>query len=415
MIAEIISIGDELTSGQRLDTNSQWLSQQLGDLGIHVYYHTTVADDLGANVAVFRAALERADIVISTGGLGPTDDDLTRIALAEVLGVGLYRDEASLEHIRNLFARRQRPMPAKNEVQADFPQGTVPIFNPHGSAPGILWNPGPPEKPRLLMCFPGVPAELKEMFAATALPRLADFLGSRRKFLRHKPIRCFGLGESDIEAKLPEIVKRGRDPQVGITASAATITLRISAHGSSEDECAAKILETETVIRDCLGDLVFGTDDQELQHVIIEMLQRRGQTLSLVEVGTGGYLSHLLSQVESAGGTFVGSYVTRNNNRITQFLDGPCEVSETAEKLAERARTVFESDFAIAIDAFPDNEADLLRIAVATPDETIRAEKPFGGHPSILLPRATKQALNELRLWLISRDEAGVLEQPSAG
>ena len=401
MNAEIISIGDELTSGQRLDTNSQWLSQQLGDLGIRVLYHSTVADDLAANVAIFRKALERADIVLSTGGLGPTDDDLTRDSLAKVLDVELYRDEASLAHIKNLFAKRNRPMPEKNVVQADFPETTVPIFNPHGSAPGILWLGEFQGSKKLLMTFPGVPAELKEMFAQTGAPELAKFLGTKRKFLVHKPIRCFGLGESDIEARLPEIVKRGRDPQVGITASSATITLRISATGSSESECEKKISETELIIRECLGELVFGTDDDDLQHVVIKLLKARKETLSLVEVGTGGYVSHLLSEVEEAGETFIGSYVTRNNNRITQFLGAGCDIPETARKLAERARNVFESDYAIAIDAFPDNDSDLLRIALATPNQTLCVDRPFGGHPSILLPRATKQALNELRLWLL--------------
>ncbi|HVX60382.1 MAG TPA: competence/damage-inducible protein A, partial [Pirellulales bacterium] len=137
MIAEVISIGDELTSGQRLDTNSQWLSQRLGEIGIPVMYHTTVADDLEANVSVFRTAVGRADVVISTGGLGPTADDLTREALARLVGAELVLDEASLAHIQAMFSRRKRDMPERNRVQAMFPAGSRVIFNPHGTAPGI--------------------------------------------------------------------------------------------------------------------------------------------------------------------------------------------------------------------------------------------------------------------------------------
>ena len=137
MLAEVISIGDELTSGQRLDTNSQWLSTRLGELGVEVRYHTTVADDLDANVRVFREAIERADIVVATGGLGPTADDLTRDALAATIGQPLVLDAASLAHIEGLFARRRRPMPESNRLQAMFPSGSRVIPNPTGTAPGI--------------------------------------------------------------------------------------------------------------------------------------------------------------------------------------------------------------------------------------------------------------------------------------
>ncbi|MEE2640977.1 MAG: CinA family nicotinamide mononucleotide deamidase-related protein [Planctomycetota bacterium] len=402
MIAEVISIGDELTSGQRLDTNSRWISQQLGDRGIEVHYHTTVADRMDANVAVFKNAMQRAQIVICNGGLGPTADDLTRKVIAEALNVGLYRCEDSLSHIRNLFRRRNRTMPEQNAIQADFPEGSVPIFNRNGSAPGICLKRENP-RPLLLMAFPGVPAELKEMFAETGAREIDEFLGDSRQVILHKPIRCFGIGESDLESRLPDLIRRGRDPQVGITASAATITLRISAQGASAGECETKISETEKVIRDCLGDLVFGTGEDELQTVIHRQLMEKKQTLALAEVGTGGYLSHLLSQVDPDGEVFVGSQVFRNGERTRSFLGGDIPLSETGRHLANRVRNGFAADYAIAVDAFPENEEDLLQIAIATPEETVGLERPFGGHPSIVLPRACKQALNGLRLCLAAR------------
>src|SRR6187401_1169113 len=137
MRAEIIAIGDELTSGQRLDTNSQWLSERLGEIGIPVGFHTTVGDDLESNIAVFRAAIERAEVVIATGGLGPTADDLTREAIAAAAGVDLIEDAGALEHIKNLFARRKREMPERNKLQAQFPRGSRVVPNPEGTAPGI--------------------------------------------------------------------------------------------------------------------------------------------------------------------------------------------------------------------------------------------------------------------------------------
>ena len=237
MHAEIISIGDELTSGQRLDTNSQWLSTRLGELGVQVMYHTTVADDLEANVQVFRQAAQRADLIVATGGLGPTADDLTRDALAAVAGVELVLDEAALAHIESLFARRKRPMPERNRVQAMFPRGSRVIPNPAGTAPGIdIEMPRPGKSPARIFALPGVPAEMHEMWEQTVAPAIAALMGKPR-VIRHKQIKCFGVGESDLEQMLPDMIRRGRDPQVGITVHGATITLRITASGDTAEAC----------------------------------------------------------------------------------------------------------------------------------------------------------------------------------
>ena len=401
MIAEIISIGDEITSGQRLDTNSQWISQQLGDLGIQVIYHSTVADSLPANVEVFQIALNRANLIICTGGLGPTADDLTRVAIAEAMGVELYHDPDSFEHIESLFAKRNRPMPEQNKIQADFPKGTIPIFNRNGSAPGIYLEKADGLTSTYLMAFPGVPAELKEMFEEFARPKLSEILGDGRKIIVHKPIRCFGIGESDLESKLPDLIKRGRDPQVGITASAATITLRISAEGKTDTECHEKIDETEKVIRAHLGDIVFGVDDDQLEDVVTRELKNRKQTLAIAEVGTGGFLSNRFSTADRNGEVFVGGWIARNTDAIRRLSQIEIPIERTAEQLAIEVRQKLGSDYAIAIDAFPDDENDELQIAIATEQETVSAKKPFAGHPSILLPRAAKQAMNQLRLWLL--------------
>src|SRR3569623_2354322 len=173
MRAEIISIGDEMTSGQRLDTNSQWLSQRLGEIGVEVIAHATVADNFEANVEIFRQAVERADVVISTGGLGPTADDLTREVLARLLGVELQLDEQQLSHIRSLFERRKRPMPERNVVQAMFPVGSRPIDNPEGTAPGVdVEIPRRAEGASRVFALPGVPAEMFEMWASSVRPAL---------------------------------------------------------------------------------------------------------------------------------------------------------------------------------------------------------------------------------------------------
>src|SRR5207248_1011792 len=181
------------------------------------------------NVLVFRQACERTDIVVATGGLGPTADDLTRQALADLAGVPLVQDDASLAHIKTLFASRKREMPPANVVQAQFAKGSQPIHNPHGSAPGIDMSiPRAVGKPARIFALPGVPAEMKEMWAATVGPAIQELLGVRKAIAHHR-IKCFGVGESDLEAMLPGLIARDRYPTVGITVYQATILLRMTA------------------------------------------------------------------------------------------------------------------------------------------------------------------------------------------
>ena len=270
MHAEIISVGTELTTGAMLDTNSQWLSLELAAIGIPVHFHTTVADNLEAMAGVVRTAAERSDIVVLTGGLGPTLDDLTRQALAAVLGTELVLDVESLEFIRSLFARHNREMPERNVVQAYFPAGSRPIPNSRGTAPGI-WAEiprGDGRAPALFAALPGVPHEMKRMFLKDVVPRLPG--GSR--VIQRARVNCFGVGESKAEELLGDLTARGRDPEIGITVHEATITLRIVAQGNSADECRAKIEAAKETIRQRMGEQVFGEEDEQLEHVVVRLL-----------------------------------------------------------------------------------------------------------------------------------------------
>ena len=204
MIAEVISIGDELTSGQRLDTNSQWLSQQLGDLGVQVRYHTTVADDMDANVRVFQSAIERADIVVASGGLGPTADDLTRDALGWAAGVPLVLDQASLDHIRGLFAEHNREMPERNRLQAMFPQGATPIPNTCGTAPGHrpeVRQARRNDQSSVRLCQASRPKCSRCLPPGSGLG--LGHAAPSDAMIRHRRIKCFGAGESHVEQMLP--------------------------------------------------------------------------------------------------------------------------------------------------------------------------------------------------------------------
>lgn len=399
MHAEVIAIGDELTSGQRLDTNSQWLSQQLGDIGIRTIYHTTVADDLEANRLAFQTAAKRVDFVICTGGLGPTADDLTRQAIAESFGLQLKLDDASLAHIQEMFASRGREMPDRNRVQAMFPQGSHAIPNPHGTAPGVdITIEG--ERRCRIFALPGVPAEMKEMWTESVRGALIHELGDQAKVVRHYRLKCFGTGESACEEMLPDLIRRGRVPSVGITVSNATITLRVTAQAECEQSFQDLIRPTVETVHEKLGTLVYGEEDEELQDIVIRLLAKRSESVAVTEVGTGGLIAQWLAQTPNAAELFLGGSVAQPLSAVYATLDAPTHASE----LAAHAREGSGATYGLAIGAFPDHIADPLAnvfIGLATPRGVNVFGKKFAGHPSIQKERAAKQALDVLRLHLL--------------
>lgn len=400
MRAEVIAIGDELTTGQRLDTNSQWLSQRLTELGVEVAFHTTIGDELADNVAAFSTAFDRVDIVVATGGLGPTADDLTRDAIAAATNTQLVRNEASLQHIQNLFSSRGREMPERNLVQADFPAGAAAIFNPNGTAPGIDMTIERGEHRCTIFALPGVPAEMFEMWEATVAPRVLE-LQPEPQAIRHRRIKCFGVGESALEAMLPDLIARDRQPRVGITVHHATITLRITATGPDEAACLASMEPTVAQIYDALGDLVFGEEDDELEHAVTRLLNERGHTLAIAEWATEGLASEWVAGESQNGKPLVVGRTITKADAIGNELP---HSAEFAIKLAESIRTEASADIGLAIGAFPPeaNGPDAhVYAALAMPDKTRKFRLPCVAHPSIVRSRTAKQALNALRLALL--------------
>ncbi len=414
MHAEIIAIGDEITSGQLLDTNSQWLSQQLEELGIRVLCHSTVGDELDPCADVFRRAVARADVVVSTGGLGPTADDLTRQAVARVTGRELILDPEALEHVRALFARRGREMPPQNEQQAMIPAGGRMIHNPHGTAPGIdLEVPREGTGSCHLFALPGVPAEIKEMWEGSVAERLRR-LGAGRRIIRHRRIKCFGAGESQIEAMLPELIRRGREPTVGINASQTTIILRVTAQGTTEQECRAAMEPTVATIYRCLGRLVFGEDDDELQHAVGRLLRQQRKTLATAEWGTAGLVAQWLGTVAGAEQHYLGGVVAAARKTLANVLglapDALAECSPTSGEMARAmalgCRRRFAADYGLGVAGFPQRDPEEAQpkptaFALATPGGVEIKEFPFAGHPATLKVFCAKRALNMVRLALL--------------
>jgi len=413
MSAEIIAVGTELTSGAKLDTNSQWLSLELAEAGIPVRAHSTIWDDLEEMAIAIRAATERSEVVLITGGLGPTLDDLTREALAKVAGVELVLHPPSLEHVKSMFARRQRPMPERNVMQAMFPAGSEPLPNPRGTAPGIWMSVTRSDgKFCRIAAMPGIPSEMKQMYRQQVVPRLDG--GGR--VIRRARINCFGVGESQAEQMLGDLTARGNDPDVGITVHEATITLRITAEGQSADECLVKIDKTRNAIINRMGTLVFGSEDEELEHALIRLLNQRRASLSTAESGTGGLLSYRLTGVEGFDTCYKGGVVVPTHAAKRDMLSvDPLLLrhygdisSEAAEAMAQGCRLKFGTNFALAVTEWADFKAEdpfapvpASFVALAGPKAVQVERVQHFGDPAIAKSRTAKAAMNLLRLHLI--------------
>lgn len=302
MKAEIIAIGSELTCGARIDTNSVWLSQELEACGWTVQRHTTVADDHSAMVKIFQDAASRSRVVLVTGGLGPTLDDITRDTLAAAFDQPLVQDDDALQHIEKLFRSRNREMPERNKVQALRPENASMISNAHGTAPGILMRLTEPQCTIAVM--PGVPAEMKLMFRDEVQPKLP----SSEVFVKRSLIRSFGMGESEVEKRLGGLTARGRNPEVGITASEAVISLSITARAGSAEECDVMSKTVRENVYDCLGSAVFGEGDAQLHEVVTQQLADRNMRIALMEGSTtGGIISQWMSESEQTQQRLVSS------------------------------------------------------------------------------------------------------------
>jgi nicotinamide-nucleotide amidase len=411
MKTEIISVGTELTSGQNLDTNSQWLSQRLAALGIAVGWHTTIADDLEDNVAAFRIAAERAQLVLITGGLGPTQDDLTREALARAAGLELVFHEGSFQQIQQMFARRGRAMPERNRVQAMLPASADVIPNDRGTAPGIWMRLGQCH----LAAMPGVPSEMYAMFETQVQPRILQ-LGLGGGVILQRKLNCFGAGESAVEQKLFDLTRRGHVPEVGITVSDATISLRILARAPTLQEAQAQIGPVENTIRERLGNLVFGVEEEDLQDAVARLLGERRLTLATAEGVTGGLVAERLCRVSGASAWYRGGLVAYDNQLKMEMLALPQDLIDehgtvsaaVVEAMAVCCRTRFRTELAVSTVGLAgpgggsaDKPVGLVYAGLAWAGGATSQTFSWIGTRREIQSRTAKMALNSVRLHLL--------------
>ena len=303
----LLSCGDELLFGHTIDTNAAWLAQECTFIGWRIVGKRTVGDVTPDIVAAIKEAAEKADVVLLTGGLGPTEDDRTRHALAEALGTSLEENPEALREIEEMFKRFNHPMGKVNRVQALIPNGAERITNANGTAPGIHAKIGAAE----IYVMPGVPREMREMFLLSIKPQLIK--RPTQTFAALRRLHLFGKGESDIGDAIRHLMGEKSNPEVGTAVAEGVITVRIYAKGTSQVEADAVARRAETDIRSVLGDHVFGVEGETLSQGIVNILRDRGAILSLAESCSGGMLSSLIVDVPGSSDVYVEGVVSYSN------------------------------------------------------------------------------------------------------
>jgi nicotinamide-nucleotide amidase len=412
MQAIILSVGDEVVSGQIADTNAAWLSQSLLDLGIPVVAHQAVRDVDSEIVDAVQRAASRADLVIVTGGIGPTHDDRTREAVARAAGVAeLVVDRDALEHIRGIFAARDIDMPRTNEKQALIPAGADVVRNAHGTAAGFRVHVGRAD----VFVLPGVPREMKQMFDDGVAPLLPPGDGA----ITVRMLRCFGLSESVIAQRLGDAMDLGDGPQVAFLASGGVITVKFTARAATREAALAKIEPRLRAAAKQLGDACFGEDDVTLESVVARLLAESGRTIALAESCTGGLVAARLTDVPGISANFVEGCVTYTNEAKTRRLGVPAELFDTvgavseevARAMAEGVRRTSGADLGVGITGIAgptggtrDKPVGTVHLAVAVAGSTEHRLLRLRGDRSLVRDRAAKHALDLVRRMLQSRE-----------
>ena len=348
MRCEVVAVGTELLLGQIVDTNSSWIGERLALAGIDSHFQVKVGDNFARIEACLRQALARSDAVICCGGLGPTQDDITRDVIAQVMGVGMRRDEAVVEKIRQMFESRGRVMTDNNRRQADVPEGASLIPEMPGTAPGLVC----PVGEKVIYAVPGVPYEMKEMMEGTILPDLRRRSGETA-VIRSRVLRTWGQSESglaEILAERIEALDGAGNPTLAFQASGIEgLKVRITAKAADETAATALLAEEEARVRALLGDIVFGVDEQTMESVVLERLREAGQTLAVAEPLTGGLLASRLSVLDPKMTVFRGAIVA-------PLIEGE-EASEAgAVAAAGRLRDRFGTDVGVAAICAEEND-----------------------------------------------------------
>ena len=414
MNAEIIAVGSELLTPHRMDTNSLYLTDQLNLLGIDVIFKSVVGDNSARLVAAAQHALFRSDMLIFSGGLGPTEDDLTREAVSEALGLKLQRDPEVLHALEQRFAARGWKMAANNAKQADVLVGATVLPNANGTAPG-QWISGQFDgREHIIVLLPGPPHEMRALFEAEVRERLrakvpAAFFGSRT-------LKVAMLGESHVDARVAPIYKRYPDVETTILAGAGDIELRFKSRAPTHEEAQQRVDEVAGLVEDELDDAVYSRDGESLEQIVGYWLQMRGSTVAVAESCTGGMLAERITSISGSSRYFVGGAVVYSNNLKTEFAGVPADMierhgavsREVAAALAEGIRYRCEATFGVGITGVAgpgggtaEKPVGLVFHGVASDRGTEVVQRNFAGDRQRIRRFASTMALDMLRRKLM--------------
>ncbi|WP_440895386.1 competence/damage-inducible protein A [Amphibacillus sp. Q70] len=349
--AEIVAVGTELLLGQIANTNAQWISQQLAARGISVYHHQVVGDNEGRMSDVFKHALRRSQLIFITGGLGPTDDDISREVVAKLVDQHLIEDEQILAGITAYFARTNRQMSENNYKQAKIIKGAEVIPNSIGTAPGMIV---PYQEARFIL-LPGVPSEMKQMMIETVLPYLEEIY-ALQDVIVSKMLRCVGIGESQLEMQLKELIAEQTNPTIAPLASDGEVALRLTAMADSTEKAKHLIEQKEQEIKTIAGKYIYGSDDQTLNEVVVQLLKESGQSISSAESLTGGRFADSLVSISGASHVFQGSIVSYTSDAKENVLGIEHSIIEqhgmvseqTAYQMAKLTKEKFNTTYGIS-------------------------------------------------------------------
>ena len=414
MNAEIIAVGSELLTPFRQDTNSLYITEKLNQLGVQVVLKTIVGDSRERLVSVAQHALFRSDIVIFMGGLGPTEDDLTREAVAEALGMELHRDEEILEKLKERFASRGYTMTPNNHKQADVISGATVLPNPNGTAPG-QWISGKYEgRDRLIILLPGPPFELRALFDQECYERLRAKLPVA--YIATRVLKVAMLGESAVDARVAPIYQKYTDIQTTILAGAGDIQFNLLTRADSMEAAETRVDELAGKIEDELEDAVYSSKGESLEQIVGYYLQMRGATLAAAESCTGGLFAERLTSISGSSRYFLGGAVVYSNELKTEFAGVPADLivrhgavsPEVASALAEGIRVRCKATFGIGITGVagpmggtPEKPVGLVYHAIAGENGTEVVEKNFPGDRKRIRWFASQQALDMVRRKLM--------------
>jgi len=408
MNAEIVTSGTELLLGEIVDTNSTYIARALRDAGVNLYYKTSVGDNVERMALVLRQGLERSDVIITTGGLGPTVDDVTREAVALATGRELVLYPECLAAIEAIFARWGRQVGENNRRQAYLPAGAIPIMNPVGTAPGFIVE----TEKGTIISLPGVPREMQHLMQTAVIPYLKQRLGAQQAVIKAKNLRTVGLGESWIDERI-DAQMRLANPTVGLAAHYGIVDIRITARAATAAEADAMIADVEAQIRKAIGDEgIFGADDDTLEGVTGRLLGRAAVKLALVESATGGEVARLLRSTPEGAAAITASHVVDGPEALAALLAmSPAKLAAfgwISEMVAAEAAALlsdtYEGGWGLAVLGDMDAPADVYGdetgqtfVALATPAATMVRRYPYGGTGFLARQWVTLRAIDLVR------------------